>query len=136
MSKLEVLTGQLPLEPSKAPVPAPEERVQIGAQVSPKARLAYDLVRRRYGVSATEIINMAPLFFGFWRKDLREIDSMGVPWSRTWPAQRPISSESTWGSSENNPFASYLRSLAVADVDRGSDSRAAVQGFPRMSSTA
>ena len=58
-----VLTGKLPLpEPDGGPAPAPE-RVQIGAQISPKARLAYDLVKRRYGVSATEIINMAPLFF-------------------------------------------------------------------------
>ena len=58
-----VLTGELPLPaPDGAPAPAPE-RVQIGAQISPKARLAYDLVKRRYGVSATEIINMAPLFF-------------------------------------------------------------------------
>ena len=59
----DVLTGKLPLpEPDGVPVPA-SERVQIGAQVSPKARLAYDLVKGRYGVSATEIINMAPLFF-------------------------------------------------------------------------
>ena len=58
-----VLTKELPMpEPDGASAPAPE-RVQIGAQISPKARLAYDLVRRRYGVSATEIINMAPLFF-------------------------------------------------------------------------
>ena len=56
-----VLTGEVPFpDASKAPAP---ERVQIGAQVAPKARLAYDLIKRRYGVSATEIINMAPLFF-------------------------------------------------------------------------
>ena len=61
--KADVLTGKLPLpEPDGVPVPA-SERVQIGAQISPKARLAYDLVKRRYAVSATEIINMAPLFF-------------------------------------------------------------------------
>ena len=39
------------------------ERVQIGALVSSKARLAYDLVNRLYGVSATETINVAPLLF-------------------------------------------------------------------------
>ena len=77
----EVLTGELPLpESDKAPEP---ERIQIGAQVAPKVRLAYDLIKRRYGVSATEIINMAPLFFALlaegslaWRreklKELRE----------------------------------------------------------------
>ena len=58
-----VLTGELPLPDSgRAPVAEPQ-RVQIGAEIAPKARLAYDLVKRRYGVTATEIINMAPLFF-------------------------------------------------------------------------
>ena len=56
-----LLTGEMPL-PDANRTHDPE-RVQIGAQIAPKARLAYDLVRRRYGVSATEIINMAPLFF-------------------------------------------------------------------------
>ena len=56
-----VLTGDLPFpDASKTPEPEP---VQIGALVAPKARLAYDLAKRRYGVSTTEIINMAPLFF-------------------------------------------------------------------------
>ena len=45
-----------------ARLPEPR-RVQIGVEIAPKARLAYDLVKRRYGVSPTEIINMAPLFF-------------------------------------------------------------------------
>ena len=50
----DVLTGDLPLpEFDKSPVSDP----------APKVRLAYDLIKRRYGVSRTEIINMAPLFF-------------------------------------------------------------------------
>ncbi len=58
-----VLTGELPLpESGKTPADNPD-RVQIGAQIAPKTRLAYDLIKRRYGVSATEIINLAPLFF-------------------------------------------------------------------------
>ena len=57
-----VLTGEMPLPPEEKTIPDPE-RVQIGALIAPKARLAYDLAGRRYGVSATEIINMAPLFF-------------------------------------------------------------------------
>ena len=74
-----VLTGELPPpEFDKAPDP---ERVQIGAQVVPKVRLAYDLIKRRYGVSTTEIINMAPLFFALlaerclvWRREkLKEL---------------------------------------------------------------
>ena len=56
-----VLTGESSLPESNKPPDS--ERVQIGAQIAPKARLAYDLVKRRYGVSVTEIINMAPLFF-------------------------------------------------------------------------
>ena len=77
-----VLTGELPLaESGKVPV-SDAERVQIGAQVAPKVRLAYDLIKRRYGVSATEIINMAPLFFALlaegslaWRREkLKEVE--------------------------------------------------------------
>ena len=72
----DVLTGESPLpELDKLPASAPKG-VQIGAQVAPKARLFYDLVKRRYGVSATEIINMAPLFFALlaegslaWRRE-------------------------------------------------------------------
>ena len=56
-----VLTGDVPFSDANKP-PEPE-RVQIGALVAPKARLAYDLIKRRYGVSTTEILNMAPLFF-------------------------------------------------------------------------
>ena len=79
--KLDVLTGEEPLpESSKVP---DSERIQIGAQIAPKVKLAYDLIKRRYGVSATEIITMAPLFFALlaegslaWRreklKELRE----------------------------------------------------------------
>ena len=74
--ELGVLTGELPFpESGKVPV-SDAERVQIGAQIAPKARLAYDLIKRRYGVSATEIINMAPLFFALlaegslaWRRE-------------------------------------------------------------------
>ena len=77
--KLDVLTGEEPLpESGKAP---DSERIQIGAQIVPKARLAYDLIKSRYGVSATEIINMAPLFFALlaegslaWRREqLKEL---------------------------------------------------------------
>ena len=49
-----VLTGELPL-PESDEVPVSDQ--------APKTRLAYDLIKRRYGVSRTEIINMAPLFF-------------------------------------------------------------------------
>ena len=77
-----VLTGELPLpESDKASAPDPE-RVQIGAQIAPKVKLSYDLIKRRYGVSATEIINMAPLFFALlaegslaWRREkLKEVE--------------------------------------------------------------
>ena len=59
----DALVGEAPL-PGAGNAPAPEaRRVQIGVEIAPKARLAFDLIKRRYGVSATEIINMAPLFF-------------------------------------------------------------------------
>ncbi len=65
-----VLTGDLPLpESDKAPPDDNLERVQIGAQIAPKTRLAYDLIKRRYGISATDIINMAPLFFVLLAED-------------------------------------------------------------------
>ena len=78
-----VLTGELPLPKfDEAPASDPE-RVQIGAQIAPKVRLAYDLAKRRYGVNITDIINMAPLFFVLlaegslaWRREkLEEADS-------------------------------------------------------------
>ena len=80
-----VLTGELPLpESGKAPV-SDSKPPQIGAQVAPKVRLAYDLIKRRYGVSATEIINMAPLFFALlaegslaWRREKLEELKEGI----------------------------------------------------------
>ena len=77
-----VLTGELPLPESGKAHASDSERVQIGAQVAPKVRLAYDLIKRRYGVSTTEIINMAPLFFALlaegslaWRREkLKEVE--------------------------------------------------------------
>ena len=75
----DVLTGESPLPVSSDnPAPRPQS-VQIGAQVAPKARLAYDLVRRRYGVTLTEVVNMAPLLFVLlaegslaWRRKMLE----------------------------------------------------------------
>lgn len=74
-----VLTGELPLPESDDTLTDNLDRVQMGAQVAPKTRLAYDLIKRRYGVNATEIINMAPLFFTLlaegslaWRREKLE----------------------------------------------------------------
>ena len=66
-----VLTGESPLPDSGRAATTPDAimRTQIGAQIAPKARLAYDLARHRYGVSVTEIINMAPLFFVLLAED-------------------------------------------------------------------
>ena len=72
----DVLIGELPLPESDKTLADNSDRVQIGAQITPKVRLVYNLIKRRYGVSATEIINMAPLFFMLlaekslaWRRD-------------------------------------------------------------------
>ena len=71
-----VLTGDLPLPESDDTLSDDLDRIPIGAQIAPKTRLAYDLIKSKYGVSATEIINMAPLFFVLlasgslaWRKE-------------------------------------------------------------------
>ena len=81
--KAEVLTGELPLPDDSNGVSQREtERVQIGALIQAESRLAYDLVKLRYGIKTTEIINMAPLFFVLlaegslaWRREkLRELD--------------------------------------------------------------
>ena len=74
-----VLAGELPLpEPNEAPASEPDP-VRIGAQIPPKVRLAYDLIKRRYGVNATDVITMAPLFFTLlaagslaWRREKSE----------------------------------------------------------------
>ena len=71
-----VLTGELPLPKlDKVPTSAAKQ-VQISAQITSKARLEYDLIKHRYGVNATELINMAPLFFALlaegslaWRRE-------------------------------------------------------------------
>lgn len=55
-----VLTGELPLPVLDEAADA--DPVRIGTQIPPKVRLAYDLIKRRYGVNATDIITMAPLF--------------------------------------------------------------------------
>ena len=76
-----VLTGELPFRESGKELAYEAERVQISAQIVPKVRLAYDLIKRRYGVSPAEIINMAPLFFALlaegslaWRREkLKEV---------------------------------------------------------------
>ena len=57
-----VLTGESPA-PKVTPRPAPTERSPIRAMIEPKARLGYTLLKQRYGVNATDLINMAPLFF-------------------------------------------------------------------------
>lgn len=81
--KAEVLTGELPLPDDSNGVSQREtERVQIGALIQAESRLAYDLVKIRYGIKTTEIINMAPLFFVLlaegslaWRREkLRELN--------------------------------------------------------------
>ena len=81
--KTEVLTGELPLPDDSNGVSQREtERVQIGALIQAESRLAYDLVKIRYGIKTTEIINMAPLFFVLlaegslaWRREkLRELN--------------------------------------------------------------
>ena len=74
-----VLTRKLALpEADFAPSIEPDS-VRIGAEIEPSVRLAYDLIKRRYGVNTTDLINMAPLFFALlaegslaWRREKSE----------------------------------------------------------------
>ena len=134
-----VLTGELPLpEFDKAPDP---ERVQIGAQVAPKVKLSYDLIKRRYGVSATEIINMAPLCFVLiaerglaWRREklkelkeginrLEQIDgfwhSQGLPFAVT-PSPEAIEAEED-SIAEADLFGEHLLGCTTYDLDPSTD---------------
>lgn len=78
----DVLTGESDL-PDADEAPFAESsgvrRVRIGAQITPKARLSYDLIKRRYDVNATDVIYMAPLLFTLlaeaslaWRREKLE----------------------------------------------------------------
>ena len=58
-----VLTGELDMPDADEAQVAEPDSVRIGAEIEPKVRLAYDLIKRRYGVNTTDLINMAPLFF-------------------------------------------------------------------------
>ena len=136
-----VLTGELPLPKfDKAPNPKP---VQIGAQVAPKVRLAYDLIKRRYGVSATEVINMAPLFFALlaegslaWRreklKELKEgidrLKQIGGFWSEDdfYPPFAVTVSDEDIAAEENsidkvNLFGEHLLGCVTYDLDPSTD---------------
>jgi transcriptional regulator with XRE-family HTH domain len=59
-----LLIGLLPLPDLRgAPRREHGERRQLSTSISPSARLAFELIKRRYGVSPSTIINMAPLAF-------------------------------------------------------------------------
>ena len=77
-----VLIGELPLpEPTMTSRPGTGERIQVSALLWPEVRLAYALIKRRYGVNPTTLFNAAPLMFVLlaegslhWRREkLREV---------------------------------------------------------------
>lgn len=142
----EVLSGKSPLPEPDKEAPSDPKGVQIGAQVAPRARLFYDLVRRRYGVNATEIIAMAPLFFTLlaegslvWRReklkkahealdlmveaDLNFIEANEVLGKEDESVANADIFRNQWHdgdpsySPRETPFASYLRKLAK-DIDQ------------------
>lgn len=59
--KPEVLSGDEPPPESESPLIPPS--VRVSQRLCFGVRLAYDLVEKRYGVKASDIINAAPLFF-------------------------------------------------------------------------
>ena len=78
--KPSVLTGEMSMPEASAPSSLGRVR-QVSAWVQPNAGLAYALIKRRYGVSLTTIINAAPLMFVLlaegsfaWRREkLKEV---------------------------------------------------------------
>ncbi len=73
--KTAALTGEEPPPPS----PQPSGSVRRSIQTGPATRLDYDLVNRRYGVTAQQIIDLAPLLFTMlaegslaWRREKLE----------------------------------------------------------------
>ena len=102
----EILAGVKPSDPSQ---PAPQD-VQFGFKISPEVRLAYDLVKYRYGPSYKDIINLAPLFFVLlaegslaWRRQLLDETTEAMESLRTFAKTR-----------KHLYFARYL-----ADVEAG-----------------
>jgi len=93
-----VLTGESPA-PKLTPRPAPAERSPIRAMVEPKARLGYTLLKQRYGVNATDLINMAPLFFTLLAEG-------SLAWRRQ---QLADAEEAMWRASSRRPAISSAR---------------------------
>tara|TARA_R110002074_G_scaffold398641_1_gene590763 strand:- start:2846 stop:3808 length:963 start_codon:yes stop_codon:yes gene_type:complete len=78
-----ILLGELPLpEPTAQSRAGTGERIQVSALLWPEVRLAYALIKRRYGVNPTTLFNAAPLMFVLlaegsflWRREkLKEIE--------------------------------------------------------------
>ena len=137
-----VLTGELPLPKSGKAHASDSKSPQIGAQIAPKVRLAYDLIKIRYGVSAAEIINMAPLFFAIlaegsltWRREkleelkeaiarLGEIDGFwydrqGLPFAVT-PSPEAIEAEED-SIAKADLFGEHLLGCTTYDLDPSTD---------------
>ena len=76
-----VLTGDMPL-PGAPPHREDGRSRQVSAWVQPEVGLAYTLIKRRYGVSLTTLVNAAPLMFVLlaegsfvWRREkLKEVE--------------------------------------------------------------
>lgn len=86
-----VLTGEVPMpaaastgpDPDVVDIPGMEVPRQVSAWISPEINSAYALIRRRYGVNLTTLVNAAPLMFVLlaessfvWRRErLEEVDA-------------------------------------------------------------
>ena len=60
-TKPEILSGEAPLPAEKEK--GKHEKIRITALMDTQTRLFFALIKRRYGVSPRNVINMAPLFF-------------------------------------------------------------------------
>ena len=90
-----VLTGEMPM-PTANMSPYREDGVsrQVSAQLRPEVSLAYALLKKRYGVNLTTLVNAAPLLFVLaaensfvWRREnLKEAQETAVRLRRLGPA--------------------------------------------------
>lgn len=156
-----VLLGELPMPNLKQrPDASSGQRTQVSALLLPEIRLAYALIKRRYGVKPTTLFNAAPLLFVLlaessllWRKEkMQEVDQATNRLRELQQASRhghlsfvnavyeveegssaeeeSIDQKDIFGRnvgetafefgydrSTNNPFADYLRELAVTIDD-------------------
>ena len=108
----EQLTGEPPTQPDA-------KTIRVGAALLPGARLAYELIERRYGITVSQLLNAAPLLFALLAEG-------GLEWRRAQVAElRAIASRLRQsGGPRRDRYGAYARELEEA----GDQEEAAISG--------